>query len=98
MNKKKLYLVMNRFSQHPCGIMSNCQAKLCTFPNGFKKGIMMVSDVLDPVGTFSPVEKLKDIYLMRNVGPLNYIRAGTVVTKYINNNKYKQGENVKVKL
>ena len=52
------------------------------FPKWFKKGIMMVSDVLDHVGTFLPIEKLKEIYRMDSIDPLSYIRARTVVIHY----------------
>ena len=50
--------------------------------------IRYMIDVLDPVGTFLPFEKLKEIYLMDNIDPLSYIRARTVITKYIT--KYKE--------
>ena len=54
----------------------------------------MVSHVLDLVGTFLSIKKLKEIYLMDNIDPLNYITARTVVTKYSTKNK--EGKNLEI--
>ena len=54
----------------------------------------MVSDVLDLVGTFLSIEKLKEIYLMDNIDPISYITARTVVTKYSTKNK--EGKNLEI--
>ena len=53
------------------------------FPNWYRKGIILISDVLDIDGSFFTIEKILKVYSLDNINPLNYIRAKTVVNKYI---------------
>ena len=53
------------------------------FPNWYRKGIILISDVLDSDVSFFTIEKIKKGYSLENINPLNYIRAITVVNKYI---------------
>ena len=53
------------------------------FPNWYRKGIILISDVLETDGSFFTIEKIKKVYSLDNINPLNYLRAKTVVNKYI---------------
>ena len=64
------------------------------FPNWYRKGIILISDVLDVDGSFFTIEKIKKVYSLDSINPLNYIRAKTVVNKYIH--KYDQMKHSKI--
>ena len=53
------------------------------FLNWYRKGIILISDLLNIDGSFFTIEKIKKLYSLDNINPLNYIRAKTVVHKYI---------------
>ena len=64
------------------------------FPNWYRKGIILIADVLDIDGSFFTIEKIKKVYSLDNINPLNYIRDKTVVNKYIY--KYDQTKHSKI--
>ena len=63
-------------------------------PNWYSKGILTISDVLDPTGTFMSCEKLQSLYNLGSVNFLSYLRVKLNVLKFIKDHDLQEKDNL----
>ena len=73
----------NQLLSEPLWFNPRLSKETLYFPKWYRKGIVTIADVLDNSGNFLSVEKVKELYSLETINPLNYIRIKTIVSKYI---------------